>query len=235
MAVNVNVRTKSFEGENPSPSAVFYIVSSDALQAGLITSCLNCSFSDVICHPTTLSLRTVLEKPADRQRVYLLDCLNAIDRGAIEKRFEVDSEKIPEHILVVLYNTDGDRGLASLVKRYRIRGIFYRQDSRAVLIQGMHRILGGHLWLSRTMLARCISIPAETLTDSTAVVLSAKERKVLCHVTAGESNQEIADALSISLHTVKTHLYNIYKKIHVPNRLQATLWADAHRQCLLNR
>ena len=42
------------------------------------------------------------------------------------------------------------------------------------------------------------------------------------------SNQEIADALQISLHTVKTHLYNAYKKINVPNRLQGALWAATY-------
>jgi LuxR family transcriptional regulator of csgAB operon len=44
-------------------------------------------------------------------------------------------------------------------------------------------------------------------------------------VASGASNGEIADALNISYHTVKTHLNNIYKKIDTPNRFQAALWA----------
>ena len=59
-------------------------------------------------------------------------------------------------------------------------------------------------------------------------MLSRREKEILKHVVYGESNQEIADAMQISLHTVKTHLYNAYKKINVPNRLQAALWGAAN-------
>ncbi|HER62627.1 MAG TPA: LuxR family transcriptional regulator, partial [Desulfobacteraceae bacterium] len=41
-------------------------------------------------------------------------------------------------------------------------------------------------------------------------------------------NEEIAARLFISLHTVKTHIANIRKKLQVENRLQAALWAAKH-------
>jgi len=47
-------------------------------------------------------------------------------------------------------------------------------------------------------------------------------------VAVGASNDEIAEKLCLSPHTVKTHLYNIFKKINVTNRLQAALWAAKH-------
>jgi DNA-binding CsgD family transcriptional regulator len=47
-------------------------------------------------------------------------------------------------------------------------------------------------------------------------------------LTKGYSNSKIADAFCINLQTVKSHLYNAYKKINVPSRLQAALWSEKH-------
>ncbi|MCK4790270.1 MAG: helix-turn-helix transcriptional regulator [Desulfobacteraceae bacterium] len=52
-----------------------------------------------------------------------------------------------------------------------------------------------------------------------------KEIEILSMVAFGAKNEQIADKLFISPNTVKTHVYNIFKKINVPNRLQAALWA----------
>ena len=41
----------------------------------------------------------------------------------------------------------------------------------------------------------------------------------------GASNSEIASSLFVSEHTIKSHLYNVFKKINVRNRLQAVRWA----------
>ena len=50
--------------------------------------------------------------------------------------------------------------------------------------------------------------------------ISERERQVIGLVVAGLSNQEIADRLFISVRTVKDHIYNIYKKTKVENRVQ---------------
>jgi ATP/maltotriose-dependent transcriptional regulator MalT len=43
------------------------------------------------------------------------------------------------------------------------------------------------------------------------------------------TNEEIS-ACHIGLHTVKKHIYNIYRKIKVSNRLQAAIWGPADLQ-----
>jgi DNA-binding NarL/FixJ family response regulator len=62
--------------------------------------------------------------------------------------------------------------------------------------------------------------------------LTPREREVLCHIERGHSNQEIAEALTIEVGTVKNHVHNILKKLNVDNRKRAAMLA---RQVLPER
>ncbi|GHO85361.1 helix-turn-helix transcriptional regulator [Dictyobacter formicarum] len=61
--------------------------------------------------------------------------------------------------------------------------------------------------------------------------LSAQEERVLQGLSAGLSNQEIANELIISINTVKYHVKHLYQKLGVSNRLQAS---EAARQLRLS-
>lgn len=56
-----------------------------------------------------------------------------------------------------------------------------------------------------------------------ALSLSVSERRVLDLVARGESNREVAEELYITVHTVRKHLENAYRKLGVTNRTAAAL------------
>jgi DNA-binding NarL/FixJ family response regulator len=58
--------------------------------------------------------------------------------------------------------------------------------------------------------------------------LTSREMDVLRLVAQGHSNQKIADALFISVPTVKRHLSNILGKLGLPSRSAVTAYAHTH-------
>ena len=53
--------------------------------------------------------------------------------------------------------------------------------------------------------------------------LSDRENEILSYVAKGFHDKEIADRLFLSIKTVRTHLRNIYQKLHVRSRTEAAL------------
>src|SRR5687768_8371466 len=64
--------------------------------------------------------------------------------------------------------------------------------------------------------------------------ISDREREILRLVATGATNQQIAYQLNISINTVKVHLRNIFGKIGVTSRTEATLYAVRNGLVLLN-
>ena len=58
------------------------------------------------------------------------------------------------------------------------------------------------------------------------VILSDRELEILQLIAEGWSNRQIADHLYLSPHTVKNHVHNILKKLHVQRRLEAIKYAS---------
>lgn len=204
------------------------LVSANPLQGQLIESHLTSKFAiKCTCHIDLAKVEFV-DATCDINQVCLFDCLN-LDIEAIDGQLN-SLGFVPNHVGMALFNVDNRLNLSHLVRYHRIKGIFFAADSLDKFEKGFEYIIHGRMWLTRKMLSDCITMskePPHSGADVPIGLLTRREQEILRHVACGESNQEIADGLQISLHTVKTHLYNIYRKINVPNRLQAAIWAAA--------
>lgn len=72
---------------------------------------------------------------------------------------------------------------------------------------------------------RRLSRQADRSTAGETVALTAREQDVLGLVAEGATDQEISDRLSISIHTVKTHVRNILAKLQLNRRHEAAQFA----------
>ena len=142
---------------------------------------------------------------------------------------EIDSFKssLPPQSRVALFNVDPKKKIEKRAMNNKISGVFYQNDSPNVIIKGISAILSGDLWFSRRDLVEQV-LESNHLESSLNYVkscnLTTREKEILYLITLGYTNKNIADKLCISIHTVKTHVYNLYKKINAKNRFQAILW-----------
>ena len=67
----------------------------------------------------------------------------------------------------------------------------------------------------------------ETVTEAPAYdgKLSKRQKQLLTLLDKGLSNRDIAENLQISEHTVKVHLWRLFKRLQVKSRSQASHWA----------
>lgn len=68
--------------------------------------------------------------------------------------------------------------------------------------------------------------PAEV--DDDGADLTRREREILRLVAEGHSNAGLAKMLWVTEQTIKFHLSNIYRKLDVSNRTEASRWAQLH-------
>lgn len=65
--------------------------------------------------------------------------------------------------------------------------------------------------------------------DGPVELLTPREREVLDLIAAGHSNRQIAEILYLSPRTIERHIANLYLKLDVHTKAEATAWAVIHR------
>jgi LuxR family transcriptional regulator of csgAB operon len=219
--------TKHSDGRDLLPGKLIYIVGPGKLQNELMALFLEEQTGTKCMTGQDLSsVQGINEDDSAQSNLVLLDCKGK-SLDSLVAELESCDQKILSRVFMALFNVDPDLGIEQEAVVRGIRGFFYEQDPLDRFPKGVDTILDGELWVSREIMCKCIlkhksqhSFPKGDTTG-----LTPREVEILAMVAAGAKNEEIADRLCISPHTVKTHIYNIFKKINVPNRLQAALWA----------
>lgn len=99
-------------------------------------------------------------------------------------------------------------------------------DLYLLLVAAAFLALG--IWVGSRLLARRQQSPeARNPAAQASLGISSRELAVLEALSAGCSNKEIADALHISPHTVKTHVGRLYEKLGARRRTDAVARARA--------
>lgn len=162
-----------------------------------------------------------------RSPLFLIDCSESgVERYFLRSR-PGGSRSSFQHP-VSIFNARRDSGIEDQALQSGVKGIFYEELPLEVFIEGLLEILEGGIWFPEDLMARWISRHRKRvlLPAREKPFLSSREVEIIGALSEGLTNDEIAERLHISLHTVKTHLQNVYRKINVTNRMQAILWAS---------
>jgi DNA-binding NarL/FixJ family response regulator len=125
-------------------------------------------------------------------------------------------------ILILTVYEDNDRIFGAL--KAGASGYLLKRADPTEILRAIQEVKQGGAPMS-SMIARRV-VQSFRDTDPTAPPsekFSQREEDILQQLSKGYSTKEIADRLSVSVNTVRTHLQHIYDKLHVHSRTEALL------------
>ncbi|MGP3959214.1 response regulator [Nonomuraea sp. 3N208] len=108
-------------------------------------------------------------------------------------------------------------------------GFLLKDVRRDDLVNAVRVVAAGESLLAPAVTGKLIAEftkrPAPRRPVATLEVLTARERETLLLIARGLSNAEIAEAMVVSEHTVKTHVSNVLSKLGLRDRVQGVIAA----------
>jgi DNA-binding NarL/FixJ family response regulator len=109
------------------------------------------------------------------------------------------------------------------------RGFLLKDAGPELLVQAIHAAASGEALIAPKVTARLlekfVSMGEAPKPSQPREALTVREEELLITLARGLQNEEIAEALHISLSTVKTHVASLMGKLGARNRVEVALWA----------
>ncbi len=145
-------------------------------------------------------------------------------KSGLEAIADIKASQPEAPILVLTSFAEEDKVFPAI--RAGALGYLLKDSSPQQLLRAIQDVYRGQPSLHPTIALKMIRELDRPLSQARAESpLTDREVEVLKLVAQGLTNQEIADRLTISEWTVRTHVRNILGKLHLANRTQATLYA----------
>lgn len=139
-----------------------------------------------------------------------------------------------ESINIAFLNLPDEYLASQLIVWPKVNGIFLEDASQDQLCKGIEVIFSGGFSLPSELIQQCFLDARHKPTSAQiSKLLTSREQQIIGLVATGASNIDIAQELNVSMHTVKAHIYNLFRKIEVSNRVQAINWAKQNFSGLL--
>ncbi len=144
-------------------------------------------------------------------RMPVLDGLSCLE--------QIRAEGLPSKVLVLSAFNDGDTIQATLEKE--ADGFALKTEPPHQTIASIRQVYRGHLVFPQAA-RRWLRSQRQRPAGPSLEDLSEREAEVLALVAQGLTNMQIAHRMNVSENTTKFHLQNIYQKLNVNNRTEAT-------------
>ena len=164
----------------------------------------------------------VFELRSHRPDVVLLDVVMP-GRSGIEAIPDLLKES-PETRVLVLSMQD-DPAYVREAFGAGAKGYVLKEAVDAEVVGAIREVAEGRQYVHPALGARLIAAEAEERSRAQEDPLSDREREVLRLLALGHTNQEIAEALFLSVRTVETHRAHIMQKLRISTRAELVRYA----------